>query len=177
MALHPTNTRLIKFGRLAAANRKQRGQGKPETFDFLGFTHYCRRTRKGRFGVGRKLIANRMSRKLKAIKRELQRRRHADERETAQWLGQVPNRWLDYCAVPASYSRLRRFRHCLQSLWLRSLRRRSQKDCFPWERLEALCAHYWPRTYVLHPWSNQRFDVRYSRVGAVCLSGRARICE
>ena len=92
--LHPDKTRLIEFGRFAAANRKRRGQGKPETFDFLGFTHYCRRTRGGKFGLGRKPIAKRMSRKLRAIKKALKRRMHEDERETGQWLGQVLHGWL-----------------------------------------------------------------------------------
>ena len=82
--LHPDKTRLIEFGRFAAADRKRRGQGKPETFDFLGFTHYCRRRRGGKFGLGRKPIAKRMSRKLRAIKQALKRRMHEDERETGQ---------------------------------------------------------------------------------------------
>ena len=107
--LHPDKTRLIEFGRFAAANRKRRGQGKPETFDFLGFTHYCRRTRGGKFGLGRKPIAKRMSRKLRALKNALKRRMHEDERETGQWLGQVLNGWLNYYAVPTSYPHLRRF--------------------------------------------------------------------
>ena len=78
--LHPNKTRLIEFGRFAAANRTRRGQGKPETFDFLGFPHYCRRTRGGKFGLGRKPIDKRMSRKLRAIKKALKRRMREDER-------------------------------------------------------------------------------------------------
>ena len=159
--LHPDKTRLIEFGRFAAADRKRRGQGKPETFDFLGFTHYCRRTRGGKFGLGRKPIAKRMSRKLRAIKQALKRRMHEDERETGQWLGQVLHGWLNYYAVPTSYHQLRRFRHYLQWLWLRTLRRRSQKDSFEWERLKALCEQLWPRTRILHPWPDQRFAVRH----------------
>ena len=161
LSLHPDKTRLIEFGRFAVANRKKRGQGKPKTFDFLGFTHYCRRTGGGKFGLGRKPIAKRMSRKLRAIKRALKRRMHEDERETAQWLGQVLNGWMNYYAVPTSYPHLRRFRYYLQWLWLRTLRRRSQKDSFEWERLRALSDHLWPRTRILHPWPDQRFAVRY----------------
>ena len=159
--LHPDKTRLIEFGRFAAADRKRRGQGKPETFDFLGFTHYCRRRRGGKFGLGRQPIAKRMSRKLRAIKQALKRRMHEDERETGQWLGQVLHGWLNYYAVPTSYHQLRRFRHYLQWLWLRTLRRRSQKDSFEWERLKALCEQLWPRTRILHPWPDQRFAVRH----------------
>ena len=103
LRLHPGKTRLIEFGRYAAQNRKRRGQGRPETFDFLGFTHYCRRTRKGRFGLGRKPIAKRMARFLKRIKQQLKRRWHDTVRDTAVWLGQVMNGWLNYYAVPTSF--------------------------------------------------------------------------
>ena len=102
-----------------------------------------------------------MSRKLRAIKRELKRRMHEDERETGQWLGEVLNGWLNYYAAPTSYHHLRRFRHYLQWLWLRALRRRSQKDSFEWKRLRALSEQLWPRTRILHPWPDQRFAVRH----------------
>ena len=163
LRLHPDKTRLIEFGRFAEANRRKRGQGRPETFDFLGFTHYCRTTRQGRFGIGRKPIAKRMNRKLKALKQALCRRRHEDIVTTAQWLGQVLDGWLNYYAVPTSGPQLSRFRHYLQRLWMRSLRRRSQKDRFPWKRLEALSARHWPRVEIRHPWPNQRLAVSHSR--------------
>ena len=163
LTLHPDKTRLIEFGRFAAANRRQRGQGRPETFDFLGFTHYCRTTKKGRFGIGRKPIAKRMNRKLKAIKQALQRRQHEDIVRTAKWLGQVLDGWLNYYAVPTSGPHLSRFSYYLRQLWLRSLRRRSQRDRFPWERLSQLSERYWPRHQVRHPWPNQRFAVKHSR--------------
>ena len=163
LRLHPDKTRLIEFGRFAAANRRQRGQGRPDTFDFLGFTHYCRTTKKGRFGIGRKPIAKRMNRKLKAIKQALQRRQHEDIVQTAQWLGQVLDGWLNYYAVPTSGPHLSRFRYYLQRQWLRSLRRRSQRDRFPWERLAQLSERHWPRTQVRHPWPDRRFAVMHSR--------------
>ena len=163
LSLHPDKTRLIEFGRFAAADRRKRGQGRPETFDFLGFTHYCRSTKKGWFGIGRKPISQRMNRKLKAIKQELQRRQHEHIVRTAQWLGQVLDGWLNYYAVPTSGPHLSRFRYYLQKLWLHSLRRRSQRDRFPWKRLSELSERYWPRTHIRHPWPNQRFDVRHSR--------------
>ena len=161
--LHPEKTRLIEFGRFAIANRRRRGKGRPESFDFLGFTHYCRETRGGKFGIGRKPIAKRMRRKLQAIKRDLRRRMHDDRLDTARWLGQVLDGWLNYYAVPTSYAHLRRFRRYLQQLWLRTLRRRSQKGKFAWEQLDGLCKRFWPRTEIRHPWPNVRFAVRYSR--------------
>ena len=163
LELHPEKTRLIEFGRFARANRRKRGQGRPETFDFLGFTHYCRETRNKRFGLGRKPIAKRMNRKLQALKRELRRRMHEDKLATGRWLGQVLNGWLNYYAVPTSYAHLRRFRRYLTRHWMQTLRRRSQKDSYGWEQLEALCAKLWPRTQIRHPWPEQRFAVKYSR--------------
>ena len=109
LELHPDKTRLLEFGRYAAANRKKRGQGRPETFDFLGFTHYCRRTRKGGFGLGRKPIAKRVRRTLQAVGGKLRKRMHADKVATGKWLGQVLNGWLNYYAVPTSYRSLDQF--------------------------------------------------------------------
>ena len=163
LSLHPDKTRLIEFGRFAAVDRRKRGQGRPEAFDFLGFTHYCRTTKEGKFGLGRKPIAKRMNRKLKAIKQALDRRQHEDIVCTAQWLGQVLDGWLNYYAVPTSGPHLSRFRYYLQRIWLRSLRRRSQRDRFPWERLRALSERYWPRQKIRHPWPDQRFAVMHSR--------------
>ena len=87
LELHPDKTRLIEFGRFAIKDRRQRGLGKPETFDFLGFTHYCAKDRKGRFQLGRKPVSKRMRRTLKRIKEELRRRMHNDVDQTARWLG------------------------------------------------------------------------------------------
>ena len=105
LELHPDKTRLIEFGRFAMANRRARGERRPETFDFLGFTHYCKKTRNGRFGLGRKPIAKRVTRTLKRLKERLRARMHEDVHETAQWLGQVVNGWLNYYAVPTSSPR------------------------------------------------------------------------
>ena len=163
LALHPEKTRLIEFGRFAAASRAGRGEGKPKTFDFLGFTHYCGKTRQGRFQLGRKPIAKRMSRKLKGLKRLLLRNRHADPKDTARWLGQVLNGWLNYYAVPGSYRFLARFRERLKRIWARTLRRRSQKGRIDWKKLDALCKELWPAVRIRHPWPNQRFAVRYTR--------------
>ena len=157
--IHPDKTRLIEFGRFANTNRRQRGLGKPETFDFLGFTHYCTESRKGRFQLGRKPVAKRMSRTLKRIKEELRRRMHNDVVNTARWLGKVLNGWLNYYAVPNSFRYLRSFVVRLERLWLRTLRRRSQKDRYQWGRIAGLRAKYWPKLKIRHPWPNQRFAV------------------
>ena len=109
LALHPDKTRLIEFGRYAEANRRERGQGRPETFDFLGFTHYCGKTRRGYFALGRKPIAKRMGRKLRELKEQLRKRRHADKLETGRWLGQVLRGWMNYYAVPNSIEYIKRF--------------------------------------------------------------------
>ena len=128
--LHPEKTRLLEFGRFAMANRAKRGEGRPETFDFLGFTHYCRTTRNGGFGLGRKPVAKRVRRTLKAVKAALRKRMHEKPVTTGTWLGQVLRGWLGYYAVPTSYPALHRFGRVLKRLWLRALRRRSQRDRF-----------------------------------------------
>ena len=102
LELHPEKTRLLEFGRFAAESRRRNGQSKPETFDFLGFTHYCGSTRAGRFKLGRKPIAKRMRRKLQALKETLRKRMHADKYAVGRWLGQVLRGWLNYYAVPHS---------------------------------------------------------------------------
>ena len=116
LALHPDKTRIIEFGRFAEANRRARGLGRPETFDFLGFTHYCRKTRSGQFGLGRKPVAKRVKRTLKRIKDELRRRRHHDPHEAGRWLGRVVNGWLNYYAVPTSSKHLENFIHALKGV-------------------------------------------------------------
>ena len=163
LELHPDKTRLLEFGRYAAANRKKRGQGRPETFDFLGFTHYCRRTRKGGFGLGRKPIAKRVKRTLQAVGGKLRKRMHADKVVTGKWLGQVLNGWLNYYAVPTSYRSLDQFTQTLKRHWMRTLRRRSQRDRHSWDALEALCDKLWPATRIRHPWPAQRFAVKHPR--------------
>ncbi len=160
LEVHPEKTRLLEFGRFARADRAKRGEGRPETFDFLGFTHYCRTQRNGRFGLGRKPVAKRMRRTLQAIKAELRKRMHANPKVTGRWLGRVLRGWLGYYAVPTSAPSLSRFVWFLRRLWLRVLHRRSQRGYFTWERLNALCRELWPRVTILHPWPSERFAVR-----------------
>jgi len=161
--IHPDKTRLIEFGRHAARRRRERGMGRPETFDFLGLTHYCAKTRRGRFMLGRKPVAKRMTRTLKRIKEELRWRMHHDVVVTAKWLGRVVNGWLNYFAVPTSFRYLTRFCRRLERLWLRTLRRRSQKDRYQWDDLAKLREKYWPKLEIRHPWPSQRLAVNPTR--------------
>ncbi len=161
--LHPDKTRLIEFGQRAIARRRARGERRPETFDFLGFTHYCRTTRTGRPGLGRKPMRSRVNRTLKRIKAELRRRMHHDRYEVAKWLGRVVDGWLRYYAVPTSFPYLKQFTFRLVRLWRRVLRRRSQKDRFTLAKVGALARAFWPPLSIRHPWPNQRFAVNHSR--------------
>jgi len=163
LSLHPDKTRLIEFGRHAAADRKGRGLGKPETFNFLGFTHICGRTRRGLFSLNRKTRRDRMRTKLRALKAELKRRMHEPIPKQGRWLGQVVRGYFAYHAVPTNYPRLAAFRFHVTELWRRMLRRRSQKDWTTWDRMARLAAAYLPLPRILHPWPTARFAVKYPR--------------
>lgn len=163
LALHPEKTRLIEFGRRAAANRARRGVGKPETFNFLGFTFICGRSRRGRFLLHRKTRRDRMRAKLQAIKEALHQRMHWPIPEQGQWLRQVVRGFFAYHAVPTNLASLGAFRTHVERLWLRTLRRRSQKDRFAWERIGKLSNEWLPPPRILHPWPELRFAVKHSR--------------
>jgi group II intron reverse transcriptase/maturase len=163
LTLHPDKTRLIEFGRHAANNRKKRGLGKPATFNFLGFTHICGRSRAGYFQLKRKTRRDRMRVKLKALKAELRRRMHAPIPEQGRWLTQVVRGYFAYHAVPTNTRSLAAFRYHVTLLWQRSLRRRSQKDWTTWERIARLVAAYLPPARILHPWPEARFAVNHPR--------------
>ncbi len=174
--VHPEKTRLVEFGRFAVANRERHGQGKAETFDFLGFTHYVTTTKSGRFRVGRKPIAKRMSRTLKRIREELRKRWHHDRWEVGKWLGQVLNGWLNYYAVPGSSRWLRGFVHQLKRMWQTALRRRSQRDRFAWGRMERMTEILWPKVSIRHPWPDRRFAVKHPRQEPCALPGMHGFC-
>ena len=157
LELHPEKTRLIEFGKFAAANRRARGERRPDTFDFLGFTHYCMTTRGGWFGLGRKPMGKRVNRTLRRIGAELRRRMHHNPYEVAKWLGRILNGWLRYYAVPTSFPYLKRFAVRLRAMWLRVMRRRSQLDRTKLDKLGRVVAAFWPRLRILHPWPEQRF--------------------
>ncbi len=157
--LHPEKTRLVGFGRFAMANRRARGERRPETFDFPGVAHHCRTARKGRFGPGRKPVGKRAARTLKRIEAELRRRMHDNVYEVATWLGRVVGGWLRCCAVPTGFRSLKTFVHRLKRLWLRVLRRRSRKDRFDGDKVDLPARVFRPPLRVLHPWPNTRFAV------------------
>jgi group II intron reverse transcriptase/maturase len=160
LELHPEKTRLIEFGRFAVNNRKQAGQGAPETFNYLGFTHLCATTRAGKFWVQRRTMQKRMTAKLHELKSELQRRRHQPIPEQGRWLQQVVQGYFGYHGVPGNQKRLRSFRDQVPRLWLRALRRRGQRDKMNWERMGRLKDRWLPPVRTYHPWPEERFDAR-----------------
>ena len=164
LELHPDKTRLMEFGRHAAGNRKQRGESKPEVFDFLGFTHICGKTRKtGRFVVKRKTIRKRLTAKLHAVEEELRRRWHEPVAVVGRWLRSVIRGWLNYHAIPGNMDRLNSFRSQVIRHWFRALRRRSQRHRITWARFLSLIAQWIPSARILHPHPNVRFDVIHPR--------------
>jgi group II intron reverse transcriptase/maturase len=163
LSLHPDKTRLLEFGRYAAERRAKRGLGKPETFNFLGFTHIAGRTQKGRFLLIRKTRRDRMRAKLRAIKEELRERMHDSIPEQGKWLRQVVRGYFAYHAVPTNIRSLVAFQYFVGRLWLQTLRRRSQKDRFAWDRLTQLATEWLPSPRILHPWPAARFAVKHPR--------------
>jgi RNA-directed DNA polymerase len=163
LSLHPDKTRLIEFGRLAAQNREKRGLGKPETFTFLGFVLICGKSRRGAFQLRRKTRRDRMRAKLQEIKAELRRRMHQTIPAQGHWLRQVVTGHFAYYAVPTNSRALSAFRHYVADLWRRTLRRRSQKDGFTWDRMTKLADGWLPAPRILHPWPDQRFAVKHPR--------------
>jgi group II intron reverse transcriptase/maturase len=157
LELHPEKTRRIEFGRYAELNRKQRGEGKPETFDFLGFTHISGKNSKGYFTVKRRTIRKRLRAKLQEIKQQLPRRRHDPVAQTGEWLRSVVQGYFNYHAVPGNLESLGTFRERLIRLWRTQLRQRSQRYCLTWDRLRQLADRWLPQPRVLHPWPMQRF--------------------
>ena len=163
LTLHGEKTRLIRFGRFAALNRKERGEGKPETFDFLGFTHICGRSRSGGFLLKRKTRRDRMRARLRAIQEGLRRRMHTTIEEQGDWLRQVMGGFFAYHAVPTNADALAAFRHHVIHLWRRTLRRRGQKDRTTWQRIDALADRWLPKPSITHPWPSIRFAVKHPR--------------
>ena len=164
LVLHPDKTRLIQFGRWAIADRKRKGLGKPETFDFLGFTHFCTTSRQtGRFVVGRKTMRKRMRAALQDIKLELRRRMHHPLWETGMWLRRVLQGYLNYFAVSGNQRSLHAFFNQVRWYWLRALRRRSQKASMSWARFLRLTERFFPKIRLLHPHPVARFVARTRR--------------
>ena len=163
LELHPEKTRLIEFGRFAGSSRERRGEGKPETFTFLGFTHYCGRTRNGSFTIWRRTAGKRLRAKLSEIQQTLRLRMHQPVGKVGEWLGRVVKGYYLYHAVPGNLSSLGVFRHRLCRMWRRVLRRRSQKRSLQWENLNRLFERWLPHPRILHPYPSTRFDATHRR--------------
>jgi group II intron reverse transcriptase/maturase len=159
LELHPDKTRLIEFGRFAAGNRRGRDQGKPETFDFLGFTHSCSKTRNGKFTVLRQTMRRRLRAKLRELKLELRRRLHDPVPDVGGWLGTVVRGHTRYFGVPRNGPALRLFYRQVTWLWLRTLRRRRQKHRVTWARMRRLASRWLPSPRIVHPYPDQRLRV------------------
>jgi RNA-directed DNA polymerase len=176
LSLHPEKTRLIEFGRFAAERRQRRGLGKPETFNFLGFTFICGKTRTGQFQIKRKTRADRMWVKLREIRDVLRRSMHLPIPAQGKWLGQVVRGYFNYHAVPTNGRALHVFRHHVTDLWRRTLRRRSQKDRTTWERMTQLADAWLPKPTILHPWPSDRYAVTHPRWEPYARKTHVRFC-
>jgi hypothetical protein len=164
LALHPEKTRLIEFGRFAAENRRKRGERKPETFTFLGFTHFCGRTRKGDgFIVKRETATKRLRAKLKEVKHELTLRRHEPIPRQGQWLRGLVQGYFNYHGVSGNMAALDRFQAETTRYWLRALRRRGQRRRMTWKRFRRHVDRWIPRPKILHPYPDVRFDAKHPR--------------
>jgi len=162
LELHPDKTRRIEFGRFAEENRKRRGEGKPDTFDFLGFTHISGKNRLGRFAVKRRTIRKRMRSKLREIKQQLRPRMHDPVPQTGEWLRSVVQGYFNYYAVPGNLDSLSLFRDRLLGTWWQTLCRRSQYR-LPWKRMLKLGTRWLPSPHVLHPYPAVRFAATHPR--------------
>jgi group II intron reverse transcriptase/maturase len=159
LELHPDKTQLLEFGRFAAKDRGNRGLGKPETFDFLGFTHMCSRTRKGTFTVRRKTMRKKMRAKIAQVRERLKRRMHQPIRKVGAWLRSVLLGHYQYYAVPRNSAALGTFRYRVTRMWRRTLTRRSQKGRINWKRMNRLVERWLPCPRIIHPYPDQRLRV------------------
>lgn len=164
LTLHPDKTRLIEFGPYAAASRQRRGEGRPEVFDFLGFTHICARNQSGGFLLKRRTGRKRARTKLAGIRDQLRKRMHDPLPTQGVWLRSVLGGYFQYFAVPTNLATLRQFRTQVTRLWQRALSRRSQKGYVPWEKMKPRVERWLPKVRQLHPWPDDRFSRRH-RVG------------
>jgi len=163
LTLHPEKTRLIEFGRFAAERRKRRGLGKPETFNFLGFTFICGKTRAGKFQIKRRTRADRMRAKLKLVQEEMRRRMHQPIPDQGKWLYYVVSGYFNYHAVPTNSRALVLFRTEIARRWRRVLIRRSERAELNWKQMKQLVDTWLPKPRILHPWPDKRFAVSYPR--------------
>jgi group II intron reverse transcriptase/maturase len=160
LELHPDKTRLIEFGQRAARDRAARGLGKPETFDFLGFTHICAKAQTGRFWLKRITVAKRLRAKLREVNGQLKRRRHEPIAMQGRWLRSVVQGHLAYHAVPGNSDAVKAFRHQVTRHWFQALRRRSQRRRINWERMGRIATRWLPKVRAMHPFPEVRFAAR-----------------
>jgi RNA-directed DNA polymerase len=160
LELHPEKTRLLEFGPSAADDRRRAGLGKPETFNFLGFTHICGKTRNGRFTVLRQTMRKRLQAKLGEVKADLWRRLHDPVPVVGAWLRSVILGHLQYYGVPMNWRALFAFCGQVERLWYRALARRSQRGRVSWSRMQRLRGRWLPAPRLFHPYPLQRFGVR-----------------
>lgn len=176
LQLHPEKTRLIRFGRFAALNRKERGLDKPETFAFLGFVHICSQTRHGSFQLTRKTRRDRMRATLKAVRDQLLRRMHEPITSQGAFLRRVVMGYYAYHAVPGNSAAICTFRHRIMEIWRATLQRRSQKGHMSWACIWRYADRWLPRARVQHPWPDARFIVKHPRWEPSAGNPLARIC-
>jgi len=176
LTLHPEKTRLIEFGRFAAERRQRRGLGHPETFNFLGFTFICGKTRSGKFQIKRKTRPDRMRAKLRMLKREMWRRMHQPIPAQGKWLWYVVQGYFNYHAVHTNARTLDVFRHHVTDLWRRTLQQRSHKARITWEQMTKLADDWLPKPRVLHPWPSERFAVTHPRWEPYAGKPHVRFC-
>ena len=163
LELHPEKTRLVEFGRFARAHRRQRGEGEPESFTFLGFTHSCGINSRGNFVIWRRTVRKRLEAKLQLVKQTLRERMHEPVPKVGEWLGRVVRGFYQYHAVPGNWASLSRFRERIGRYWRRVLERRSQKGRLSADRVTRLCNRWLPRPRLVHPYPDVRFDARHPR--------------
>jgi group II intron reverse transcriptase/maturase len=175
LELHPDKTRLIEFGRYAAERRAKRGKGKPETFQFLGFTHICGKNHvTGNFMVYRRTIGKRMAAKLKDMRQKLRTRLHAKPGDTAKWLKAVVRGYFQYHAVPRNEQRMKAFRHEVLRMWWWQLRRRSQRTRWGWNKFMEKLGNQLPEVEALHPYPEARFALQHPAIWAF-IRGKNRV--
>ncbi len=175
LKLHPEKTRLIEFGRFAARNREARGEGKPETINFLGFTHYWGKTKQGKPTLKRESNRQRQTGKLREIRTELRRDIHRPTKETGAWLRSVVQGHFNYHAVPHNADRLYQFRQSVARAWHRTLCRRSQTGYVSWARMSPTVQRWLPPARILHPYPNVRFFAKHPRQEPYALAAHVRI--
>lgn len=163
LELHPEKTRLIEFGRFARAHRQARGEGEPESFTFLGFTHSCGTNSRGNFVIWRRTVRKRLEAKLQQVKQMLRERMHEPVPKVGEWLGRVVRGFYQYHAVPGNWASLSRFRERIGRYWRQALERRSQKGRLNADRVSRLCNRWLPRPRLMHPYPSVRFDARHPR--------------